>query len=209
MNFNATTENWNHEELLEDDNCVKTATDIRFLSALHKDIKRQAAQVFADLTGRDVVSMVSASIRIEGTELGDMYDHAPGMAYFTRFSTRYVEVPSFQTLEQLKVMAEAEYKEHSREAQADQEYDGKFHPARMTIRDREGHVVAMYYKNAWLESTAIPADKWQETEEHIKSLNEEATEESRWDDFHSASYKRDKAAELSAILNLCRYHATQ
>tara|TARA_R110002051_G_scaffold318017_1_gene399808 strand:- start:7266 stop:7889 length:624 start_codon:yes stop_codon:yes gene_type:complete len=179
--------------------------DYAYLRQLKHDVKVLAATAFAELTGKDVIGMVGVTATIHGESLCDMYDHAPGMAYFSTKSSRGVVLPNFADLSEIRDAAYREFSDLKAEYEAADDHDGLFIPSRINVIGPDGEVLALYVKGQWL-TPSIPQEEWARTETEIHALNVEAANEARWDNFATASRLRDQATLLSLKLGLCLQH---
>lgn len=179
--------------------------DYAYLRQLRHHFKLEAAKAFAELSGKDVVGMVGATATIYGESLCDMYDHAPGMAYFSSKSSRVVVLPDFADLSEIRDAAFRKFSELKAEYEASEDHDGLFIPSRINIIGPGGAVLALYVKGQWL-TPSIPQEEWANTQAEILALNVEASNEARWDNFATASRLRDEATLLSLKLALGMQH---
>ena len=186
---------------------ILTIDDHRFLDQLRNDIERGMAAIFEDFFQRDVVATAGATVRISGYELRDMYDHAPGMAYFTIQSSVLVPLEPFLELAQIKQVAEEAFADYVRQAASECEHEGKFFPSRMAVFAADGRALAFYDCSTWITADAIPPAKWDETKATIQQMREQASEEARWDNFETAKRLRDEATKLDLTLQLCQQQA--
>ncbi|SFI01564.1 hypothetical protein [Modicisalibacter xianhensis] len=137
-----------------------TYEDRLFLRELKKSLAASCASFFDATFGTNVLPATGASIVIEGRVLMDMYDHAPGMAFFEQDSTRSVAVPPYTNFGELREIAETRFAELEKICrEADEDYEGLFTPHSIRICNRDGEVIDLYERGAWLDDT-IPPDQW-------------------------------------------------
>lgn len=182
-----------------------TYDDLMFMRELRHELELSARRHYQELTQREVVDTAGWHVSVEGHESRDMYDHAPGVAYFTVDASQGVYISGFKTATEIKDAALAAFEECRLQlALCPEEHDGMFMPMRVVIRDHHG-VVAKYQNGAWQEPS-LPSEVWLEVEAQIEALNKEAAEEARWDNFDTARRLRDKADLLREDLALSRRH---
>jgi hypothetical protein len=153
-------------------------------------------------------SLSVTSITIEGSTLRDMYDEHPGLAYFDSPSSLGVRVrkplPMTEAMEAAmaawsKVCGESD----SNEFDDDDEYDGKFTATQIVLRNGAQEVVQQYDGEKWI-TDFVPAETWPDLLEKANSLDEEASEEARWDNFSTAQGLREQATELRRQVSIAR-----
>jgi len=182
-----------------------TREDRLFLKKLQKAIAASSASYFDKTFGTNVLPAAGASITIEGEVKMDMYDHAPGLAFFEKDSSRHVAVPPFTEYYKLRELAEVGFAEFYQEwLEAEAEYEGLFRPISMRICNRDGVVIDLYERGAWIEDT-IPPGQWEQTEAQIEELNREGSFQSGWDNFSTARSMHRQASRLELLLNLSRH----
>jgi hypothetical protein len=153
--------------------------------------------------------LLVTKITIEGSVLRDMYDEHPGMAYFSSSSNVGVRVRKPLPIAEAMDVAIAGWKkvtgEHDDDAldDDDDDYDGKFSATRIVLRNAGDEVVQEFNGSNWISEFA-PADQWDSLLERAKTLDEEASEESRWDNFSTAELYRDQATELRRKVSIAR-----
>lgn len=84
-----------------------THEDRLFLRELQKNIAASLAGYFDQAFGTNVLPATGASITIEGEVKMNMYDHAPGLAFFEKETSRSVAVPPYTEYYKLRELAEA------------------------------------------------------------------------------------------------------
>lgn len=184
-----------------------THEDRLFLRELKKSIAASSASYFDKTFGTNVLPATGVSITIEGEVKMDMYDHAPGLAFFKKDSSRHVAVPPFTEYYKLRELAEVGFAElHQVWLDAEDEYEGLFRPMSMLICNSDGVVIDLYERGGWIEDT-IPPGQWEETEAQIEELNREGSFQSGWDNFSTAHRMHRKASRLQLLLNLSRHRA--
>lgn len=156
------------------------------------------------------------TIEIHGSVCRDMYDHAPGFAYFYTDGLRCFKAPPYCRLSQameLSVQMLKQAKQEAREeADGDEQYDGKFSPQSIVLRDQFGHVVQEYKwrkdadgqsKHCWLHQLPTP-DECHTMEKRASELASEAAVESGWDNFSTAEGLRNHAEALQRKVSVAR-----
>lgn len=177
-----------------------TVDDKRFLETCRHEVRHQLAQTFCGLTGKDVVTLGSR-IEITGVMTHDMYDGAPGMAYFTRDTAQVMDVPAYQTLEEVKAFAMAWFMTHAAASTPSDPYDGMFTPHAISIKDPEGRVLALYAYGAWAD-VSLPPEEWESTELEIERLRQQASSETYQRNHATAGALRKQATRLEMSLSL-------
>jgi hypothetical protein len=215
-----------YDAALED---VRAEADAQGLLALtHAELKHRADDVVtipAQPAEGEATFRVT-SITIEGSVLRDMYDDHPGLAYFRSSSSVGVHVPEPLTINQAmetaltawKAVCEEEAGVHEEavpedlgseidviveDPTVDDDYDGKFSASRIVLRDRSGEVVQQYDGSNWV-TDFTPADKWKGLLEQAKALEDEASEEARWDNFSTSDNLCEKATRLRRQVAIAR-----
>ena len=180
-----------------------TREDQVFLRTLQHGFDLAARRHFQALTQRDVVETAGWHVTLEGHESLDMYDHAPGVAYYTVDASRFVPISGYMTASEVMNAALAEFDECRRHnAHYEHEHDGMFTAKRIVIRDPHG-IVARFQNGAW-QGASLSPESWEETEARIAELSREASEESRWDNFDTARRLRHQAERLREDLVLSK-----
>lgn len=148
-------------------------------------------------------------ITIEGSELRDMYDEHPGLAYFTSSTSRGVEIQKPLLLAEAMTVAMAAWNEVARREDGnepgaeDSEYDGQFTAERIVLLNVAREVVQQYNGHEWITEFA-PSDEWDSLLGRAKALDAEAAEESRWDNFSTSGRYRDQARDLRRQVSMAR-----
>lgn len=182
-----------------------TQEDHLFLRKLQKRIAASSASYFDKTFGTNVLPATGVSITIEGEVKMDMYDHAPGLAFFEKDASRHVSVPPFTEYYKLRELAEVGFDElYQVWLEAENVYEGLFRPISMHICNSDGEVIDLYERGGWIEDT-IPPGQWEETEAQIEELNREGGFQSGWDNFSTAHRMHRKASRLQLLLNLSRH----
>lgn len=177
-----------------------TADDKSFLEANLIEVRRQLVRTYQDVTGKEV-PLPGGRIEITGVMTHDMYDGAPGMAYFTRDASQVLDVPCFQTVEEVKAFAMARFITHQVAATPSTPYDGMFTPHAISIKDPAGRLLALYAYGAWAD-LSIPPEEWAATEVEIERLREQASSETFRRNHRSAGALRKQATRLELSLSL-------
>ncbi len=187
-----------------------TQSDYQFLKSLRNEVRRSLAATFDQMFGRKSPTIVGASIIIVGEESCDMYDHAPGFAYFNRNGHRCIDTPVFADIEELRVTA-IKGLEELESYVSFEEYDGMFRPLEVRIHDGDGQTIDLCEalgrnSRVWLSDSndQFPEKEWENVEAKIKALLSEASFEAAWDNFDSARRLRNEAAWLQERLSLSR-----
>ncbi|MGP9796946.1 hypothetical protein ACT3UJ_06275 [Halomonas sp. 86] len=178
-----------------------TSEDRAFLKTLKRDIRVQCAKIFHEITGKDVEPMVDVNATIHGWRLNDMYDHAPGLAYYETCALKHVAVPDYAEFHEIRDVSYREFRKLSREYSQHEEHDGLFYPLYISITAPGGGVIALYEKGEWCKP-CMTALEWSKTQQKIQSLHREAAEDMRNDCDASAKRKREEADFLSLKLSL-------
>lgn len=182
-----------------------TTDDRQFLRTLKHQAQDSLATFFDELFGARTRETVGLSIVIEGREYADMYDHAPGVAYFTRDARIQTRAETYSSLDAVKAQAEDWFDELANHAfvmlSKDQEYDGMFSPSRAKLVNREGRAIALFNGRDWFGQHIEPGD-WAKTRTEIKQLQSEASFEAGWDNFGTAQSLREKAHLLAMQLEV-------
>jgi hypothetical protein len=150
------------------------------------------------------------SITIEGSELRDMYDEHPGLAYFSSSTSVGVRVPKPLPMAEAMDTAIAAWKKINGDDNGDEldddeddDYDGKFSASRIVLYNAGNEVIQEFNGSTWITEFA-PADQWDSLLERAKALDAEASEESRWDNFSTATNYREQATELRRQVSIAR-----
>lgn len=184
-----------------------THEDHLFLRQLKKTISASSASFFDKTFGTNVLPATGASITIEGEVKMDMYDHAPGLAFFEKDSSRHVAVPPFTEYHKLRDLADVSFAEFYQVwLEAEDTYEGLFRPICMRICNSDGVVIDLYERGAWVEDT-IPPGQWEGTEAQIAELDREGSIQSGWDNFSTARGLHRDASRLRLLLSLSRHRA--
>lgn len=177
-----------------------TADDKSFLAGCLLEVRIQLAQTFQGLTGKEV-PLAGGRIEITGVMTHDMYDGAPGMAYFTRDTAQVMEVAAYQPLEEVKAFAMARFMTHAAASTPSDPYDGMFTPHRIAIQDSAGRMLALYAYGAWADLSLSP-EEWVSTEREIERLRQQASSETYQRNHRSAGALRKQATRLELSLSL-------
>ncbi|MBL1270240.1 MULTISPECIES: hypothetical protein [Halomonadaceae] len=184
-----------------------THEDRLFLRELQKCIAASCASYFDKTFGTNVLPATGASITIEGEVKMDMYDHAPGLAFYETDSSRSVVVPPYTEYYKLRELAESGFAAcYQVWREAEDVYEGLFRPLNMRICNSDGVVIDLYERGGWLEDT-IPPGQWTETAARIEELNREGSFQSGWDNFSTAKRMHRQASRLQQLLTLSRHRA--
>jgi len=182
-----------------------TADDRHFLRMLRQQAQDSLATFFDEMFGTCTRETVGLSIVIEGHEYADMYDHAPGFAYYTRDARTGAPAPAYSNLDAVKEQAEGWFDELSRDAFVAQDkaqsLDGLFHPSWAKLVNQEGRAIALYNGRCWFDQRLEPGD-WDATRSEIANLLREASFEAGWDNFSTARRLREKAHLLAVQLEV-------
>ena len=182
-----------------------THEDRLFLRELQKNIAASLAGYFDQAFGTNVLPATGASITIEGEVKMNMYDHAPGLAFFEKETSRSVAVPPYTEYYKLRELAEAGFAEfYQASSEAEDVYEGLFRPLNMRICNSDGVVIDLYERGGWLVDT-IPPSQWAETAVQIEELNREGSFQSGWDNFSTAQRLHRQASRLQQLLTLSRH----
>ena len=178
-------------------------TDDLFLRSLRRELELSARKHYEELTGKAVVETYGWDVMLEGSEKRDMYDHAPGVGYYSVDASRDVCVEGFKTAAEIKDVAISALEECRLQlALGPAEYDGQFFPSCVVIRDCQG-IVAKYQNGAWLEPS-LSHELRAQKEAMIEALENEASEDSRSDSFDSARRLMSQARALREELDLSK-----
>lgn len=184
-----------------------THEDRLFLRQLKRTITARSASYFDKTLGTNVLPATGASITIEGEVKMDMYDHAPGLAFFEKDSSRHVAVPPFTEYHKLRELADVGFAEFYQVwLEAEDVYEGLFRPISMRVCNSDGAVIDLYERGGWIEDT-IPPGQWEATEAQIEALDREGSIQSGWDNFSTARGLHRDASRLRLLLSLSRHRA--
>lgn len=86
-----------------------TYDDLMFIRELRHELELSARRHYQELTQREVVDTAGWHVSVEGHESRDMYDHAPGVAYFTVDAFQGVYISGFKTATEIKEAALAAF----------------------------------------------------------------------------------------------------
>lgn len=152
----------------------------------------------------DALSYVH-EIVIEGSVARDMYDEHPGFAYFfVDASERYTAACSMSRAKEIALdLFERACAQNELEEETEGTYDGQFCPSAILLRDQFGNVVQKYSAGSWQSN--LPAEsEWAFLEEKASALEDEASEEARWDNFDSANRLRARARALRQSVEMAQ-----
>lgn len=195
---------------------ILNKSDRQFLASLRTDVRESLAKIFDETFGLTSPSVAFATIEIIGEVAYDMYDHAPGMAYYSRDEERSVVAPAFKDLETLKRIALAEFEQYEAESLGET-YDGMFTP--LEIRIKSGSETLDLYASrprcgvrtirVWLSDSddLMSSSDWHDVGTKIESLRSEASLDAAWDNFDSARKLRNEADWLEEKLKLSQHLA--
>lgn len=190
---------------------ILNKSDRQFLASLRNDVRESLAKIIDETFGRTSPTVACATIQIVGEGSYDMYDHAPGVAYYSRDEQRSVVAPAYTDLETLKRIALAEFQQYEAKSLGET-YDGMFTPIEIRIKDG-GETLDLYASRhrpgvraicVWLSDSddLIPPSDWQDVGTKLESLRSEASLDAAWDNFDSARKLRNEADWLKEKLKL-------
>lgn len=153
------------------------------------------------------------TISITGETSRNMYDDHPGLAYYQTTNTYTFEAPPYCGLAKGRELAESHMKkmvsDYKENANSDQ--DGTFYPYTMTLLDHANRPLQSFgrdeeqRKNTWL--TPVAPEKTVELASKALTMNHDANEEIRGDNFESARHLRNQAIEFIAQASASKLHA--
>lgn len=153
------------------------------------------------------------TIELHGPVCRDMYDHAPGFAYFYTEGIEIIDAPFYCRLSHAMWLGE----EALRAAEAalkddEEEYDGRFSPSSIVLKDQFGNVVQEYrtnylgngqYTTGWIVD--LPQEEeWTKLESRARDLDSEAAIEIGWDNFETGKGLRQQADSLRRRVSIAK-----
>lgn len=188
-----------------------TYSDKSFLQQLNLANRQRAATVLDGIFGTQFAPTVGARVIIYGSELCDMYDHAPGVAFYTRDAERPVVFLGYIEMSELRETAVRHFQGYADRAAEEGDYDGKFRPWGIRILNPNDEVIDLYVNDSWVNEgdDLIPCSQWEEIESQIARLRSNAYTEAGWDNFETARGLRQHAQRLEDRLSTSRYQHMQ
>jgi hypothetical protein len=186
-------------------NQAMTWDDKKFLRDEKLRVRAALAATFDEAFDKATRHLVGARIIVDGNTYADMYDHAPGYAFFTRESNRTADVAPFTSMHEVKALAEKFYEElQERMAEAheaDAIYEGLFCPTTMRVVNREGKTLELFERGRWFDQYIDPKD-WDEVRQQNQARRSEASYERAWDNHHSGSVLDNQARLMDWKLDI-------
>lgn len=153
------------------------------------------------------------TIELHGSTCRDMYDHAPGYAYFYTEGIETINAPSYCRLSHAMWLGEEALKAAQTALRDDEEeYDGRFSPSSIILKDQFGDVVQEYrtnylgngqYTTGWIIDLPLE-NEWAQLESHASELDSEAAIEIGWDNFETGKGLRQQADSLRRRVSIAR-----
>ena len=139
-----------------------------------------------------------SQIQIHGIVCRDMYDHAPGYAYFYSSGIRNIPVPPYCSLSTAMKLAEEAYTDAMKDIadSDDDEYDGQFTPGFVVLVDQHANAVQQYSPDKGWITRFVPAEEWPTLLQRAAALSREAGIEAGWDNHSTAESLRQQADSL-------------
>ncbi|ARL04392.1 hypothetical protein BOC44_21760 (plasmid) [Burkholderia pseudomallei] len=160
-----------------------------------KDVPSVRAKAVAVKDGPAVVTRIS----MLGHESREMYDEYPGLEYFKVATGRDFRLSEAHPVRLAIYVAErlwASFRRDSGGGDLDgEEYDGRFLPSKILLRDAAGGVVQQFDGRSWITEFPAPQE-WPLLMARASELESEASGEARWDNFCTSEYLREQARDL-------------
>jgi hypothetical protein len=148
-------------------------------------------------------------IELHGSILQDMYDGHPGFAYFSSVHSLSKDAPDFCKLSTAMELGLVWLREYGSQHDDRSEYDGKFTPHTIVLRDQFGNVVQEYGNHgkaricSWLMQ--LPStEEWGALQREADKFAREGSFESSWDNHDTARGLWAHAEKLRRIMSIAQ-----
>ena len=160
---------------------------------------------------RDEAPLYVGRIVVHGKTIRDMYDERPGFAHFDVEDLRAYRVPAFCGLARAKGIALELYAAADVACEDEEPHDGMFVPEYVVLEDCFGSVLQEYRRGCgktpeemgWIESFADESE-WPVLLDKADNMRDEASTESRWDNFETARRLQAQASALERLVRIAQ-----